>query len=165
VRLFSFAIPRDEADPRVTLDGGSVAVTAGPGYPLDPAGPERPAEPPPPAATECVELPLIRLAFARSGDKGNRANIGIVPRRPEYLPWLWRALTPESVAARFRHYLQGPVERYFLPGTGAINFVLHEVLGGGGVASLRNDPQGKAYGQILLAMPIEIPADLAPEAP
>ncbi len=165
VRLFSFTIPRAEADTRVTLDGETVAVAAGPGYPLDPAGPARPAEPPPPAATECVELPLIRLAFARSGDKGNRANIGIVPRRPEYLPWLWRALTPDSVAARFRHYLEGPVERYFLPGTGAINFVLHEVLGGGGVASLRNDPQGKAYGQILLAMPIEIPADLAPEAP
>jgi hypothetical protein len=69
------------------------------------------------------------------------------------------------VAARFRHYLKGPVERYFLPGTGAINFVLHEVLGGGGVASLRNDPQGKAYAQILLAMPIPIPADLVPEAP
>ena len=88
------------------------------------------------------------------------ANVGVIARRAAYLPWLWRALTVETVAARFRHLLDGPVERFFLPGPGAINFVLHDVLGGGGVASLRNDPQGKAFAQILLATPIPVPADL-----
>ena len=145
---------------------GRPTPVAGPGRAPDSPGPERPAEPARPAAgAACVGGPLETLAFARSGDKGDRVNIGVIPRRPDYVPWLWQALTTTAVAARFRHYLRGSVERYFLPGTGAMNFVLDEVLGGGGVASLRNDPQGKAYAQILLAMPIAIPADLAPEAP
>ena len=95
-----------------------------------------------------------------SGDKGNRANIGVIARRPEYLPYIWHALSPEVVAARFRHFLEGDVERFLLPGIGAINFVLHDVLGGGGVASLRNDPQGKAYAQILLAARVKVPQSL-----
>ena len=82
-------------------------------------------------------------------------------RQPEFLPWIWRALTPETVAKRFVHVLEGPVERHYLPGIRAANFVLHEVLGDGGVASLRFDPQGKTYAQVLLGMPVPIPGHLA----
>ena len=103
----------------------------------------------------------MALAWGRSGDKGDKANIGIIARRPEYLPWLWAALTPEVVAARFAHFVTGGVERFLLPGPPAINFLLHEALGGGGVASLRNDPQAKAWAQLLLDMPIPVPRALA----
>jgi hypothetical protein len=103
---------------------------------------------------------LIRLAWARSGDKGNLANIGVIARRPQYLPYIRAALTPQAVSTVFSHYLEGPVERFDLPGSHAINILLHNVLGGGGTASLRNDPQGKAYAQMLLEYPIPVPADL-----
>jgi hypothetical protein len=104
---------------------------------------------------------LIRLALGRSGDKGDKANIGIIARKPEYLPWIWSALTERAVAETFTHFLKGRVERFFLPGSNSINFLLHEVLSGGGVASLRNDPQGKGYAQILLDHPIPVPRVLA----
>jgi hypothetical protein len=106
---------------------------------------------------------LIRLAWGRSGDKGNLANVGIIARRPEYLPYIRSALTPEAVANVYAHYLQGAVERFDLPGVNALNFVLYDVLGGGGTASLRSDPQGKAYAQMLLEYPIPVPGGLLPE--
>ena len=109
----------------------------------------------------CLAVALERLAWGRSGDKGNNANIGIIARRPEYLPYIWAALSIERVAQRFAHFLQGEVERFYLPGLPAINFLLHDVLGGGGMASLRTDPQGKGYAQLLLDEPITIPVTLA----
>lgn len=163
VRLFSFLLPRDVPEACVAIDGRSVSVPSTPGAPFDPgriARPPPPADPPTAATGSLRPVPLAQLAWARSGDKGNHANVGVIARRADYLPWLWRALTTETVAARFRHLLEGPVERFFLPGPGAINFVLYDVLGGGGVASLRNDPQGKAFAQILLAIPIPVPVDL-----
>ena len=111
-----------------------------------------------------VPVPLRRLAFTRSGDKGNKANIGILPRDPEYGPYIWAVLDEAEIARRFAHYLDGPdarVERFWMPGTGAMNILLHDVLGGGGVASLRNDPQAKTYGQILLRAEIPVPARIA----
>ena len=129
---------------------------------FDPTVIERP--PAPEAPGPCgvlVEVPLIRLALGRSGDKGDKANIGIIARRPDYLPWIWAALTEQVVAETFAHFLKGRVERFYLPGSLSINFLLHEVLGGGGIASLRNDPQGKGYAQILLAHPIPVPQALA----
>jgi hypothetical protein len=163
VRLFSFLLPRDVPEVRMTIGSRRIPVPPAPGEPFDPdriARPSPPTAPATPATDTLTRVPLSRLAWARSGDKGNDANVGVIARRAEYLPWLWRTLTTETVAARFRHLLEGPVERFFLPGPGAINFVLHDVLGGGGVASLRNDPQGKAFAQILLATPIPVPADL-----
>ena len=108
-----------------------------------------------------IPVPLIRLAYGRSGDKGDKANIGIIARQSEYVPYIWTALTPEVVASCFSRFLDGRVERFLLPGIHAINFVLHDVLGGGGIASLRNDAQGKGYAQILLAQPIDLPVPLA----
>ena len=162
VRLFSLLVPKAEVDVQVLVSetGGPIADACGRGEELvtPPPRPETAAEEPLAPATEAV--PLIRLAWGRSGDKGNVANIGIIARRPEYLPYIRAALTPQTVATVFAHFLEGPVERFDLPGSHAINFLLHDVLGGGGTASLRNDPQGKAYAQILLDYPIPVPAGL-----
>lgn len=111
--------------------------------------------------TERVEVPLERLAWARSGDKGDKANIGVMARKREYFPWISAALTAPYVASRFAHFMASPeMDRYVLPGLPALNFVLHHALGGGGVASLRNDPQAKGYAQILLDTPVTLPASL-----
>ncbi|MFM7849856.1 MAG: hypothetical protein ACKO8N_15075 [Rubrivivax sp.] len=105
-----------------------------------------------------IEVPLVRLAWARSGDKGNSANIGVIARRPEWLPLLWARLTPRAVQAYLAHLVHGPVERFHLPGISAMNFLLHEALDGGGPASRRMDPLGKGLAQILLDMPVRVPA-------
>ena len=110
---------------------------------------------------EQIEVPLERLAWARSGDKGDKANIGVMARKREYFPWIAAALTESYVASRFAHFMASPeMDRYVLPGLPALNFVLHHALGGGGVASLRNDPQAKGYAQILLDTPVRLPAQL-----
>ena len=89
------------------------------------------------------------------------ANIGVMARKREYFPWIAAALTEAYVASRFAHFMARPeMDRYALPGLPALNFVLHHALGGGGVASLRNDPQAKGYAQILLDTPVIIPAQL-----
>ena len=111
-----------------------------------------------------VEVPLISVAHGRSGDKGNDANVGIIARNPESLPFIREQLTADAVAAHFAHLLEGGVERYDLPGIHALNFVLHDVLGGGGIASLRQDPQGKAYAQMLLDFPIRVPRSTIPNS-
>ncbi len=113
------------------------------------------------ADAEQIEVPLERLAWGRSGDKGDKANIGVMARKPEYLPFIAAALTAPYVASRFAHFMASPeIDRYVLPGLSALNFVLHHALGGGGVASLRNDPQAKGYAQILLDAPVTLPASL-----
>ncbi|ENU45454.1 DUF1446 domain-containing protein [Acinetobacter nosocomialis] len=110
-----------------------------------------------------IEVPLIEIAHARSGDKGNHSNIGVIARKVDYLPWIRAALTEQSVASYMQHVLnaeKGRVIRYELPGLNALNFMLENALGGGGVASLRIDPQGKAFAQQLLDMPVKVPAHL-----
>lgn len=110
-----------------------------------------------------IEVPLIEIAHARSGDKGNHSNIGVIARKADYLPWIRAALTEQSVASYMQHVLdaeKGRVIRYELPGLNALNFMLENALGGGGVASLRIDPQGKAFAQQLLDMPVKVPAHL-----
>jgi Acyclic terpene utilisation family protein AtuA len=166
VRLSSLLVPKDEVNVLVKVGETSVPLADACGCTANAALvprqlPETVTETPLAPTTEFV--PLIRLAWARSGDKGNLANIGVIARRPQYLPYIRAALTPQAVSTVFAHYLQGSVERFDLPGSYAINILLHDVLGGGGTASLRNDPQGKAYAQMLLGHPIPIPADLLQE--
>jgi hypothetical protein len=108
-----------------------------------------------------TQIPLIRLAWARSGDKGDISNIGLVARRPAWLPLLWARVTPEVVKAYFAHLVKGDVERFHLPGIDAMNLVMHQALGGGGPSSTRNDPLGKGMGQMLLDMPIRVPLSVA----
>jgi len=99
---------------------------------------------------------LIDLAHARSGDKGDSANIGVIARRPEYYPILERELTASRVRSHFAGIVRGEVERFELPNLGALNFVLHGALGGGGTISLRLDAQGKTLAAALLRMELEI---------
>ena len=109
------------------------------------------------AVDDAVALPLIAIAHARSGDKGADSNIGVRARHPDFLPLLRDQLSAEVVAAWMSHRISGPVERHDLPGIHALNFVLRDALGGGGIASLRFDPQGKAYAQQLLDLPLRVP--------
>jgi hypothetical protein len=104
-----------------------------------------------------MEVTLDRLAYARSGDKGDSANVAIIARRPEYLPLLRRELTPARVVAQLCGLVEGPAERFEAPGLHALNFLIANALGGGGMASLRIDPQGKAYGQMVLEMVVKVP--------
>ncbi len=160
-RLFSFAIPKSRVAIAVDTDGRKIAMADEAGRPFDPASLARPETPQAAETTNLIRVPLVSLAWARSGDKGDKANVGVIARRAEYFPYICRSLTAEIVAERFAHFLKGKVERFVLPGPHALNFLLHNVLGGGGVASLRNDPQGKGYSQLLLEVPIEVPAELA----
>ena len=100
-------------------------------------------------------VPLIKLAHARSGDKGNMCNIGLIARKPEYYQILLREVTAERVKKHFSGVCLGKVERFELPNLEALNFLLHESLDGGGTLSLRADPQGKTYSTALLRMEIE----------
>ena len=104
-----------------------------------------------------MRVPLVELAHARSGDKGDTANVGVVARRPEFYPILARELTVERVAAHFAGMLTGGVERFELPNLGALNFLLHGALGGGGTVSLKTDAQGKTLSTALLRMELEVP--------
>jgi hypothetical protein len=103
-----------------------------------------------------MRIPLARIAHARSGDKGDTANVGIIAYDERDYAILVREVTAERVKAYFGEYVQGPVVRYELPNLGALNFLLHESLGGGGTLSLRVDAQGKTYGAALLGMEIEV---------
>jgi len=106
-----------------------------------------------------MKMLLLDIAHARSGDKGNTANIGLIARKPEYYETLREVVTAERVRQHFQGICVGTVERYELPNLDALNFVLHEALGGGGTRSLRTDSQGKTFGSILLRMEIEVPDD------
>ena len=108
-----------------------------------------------------VEIDLRKLAWARSGDKGDSSNIAVIARKPEYLASILAELTPAIVAEHFAGTVFGEVVRYDAPGLNAVNFVLHDALGGGGMASRRIDPQGKAYGQRVLELKILVPASVA----
>ena len=110
------------------------------------------------AAVGELPVPLIAIACARSGDKGDRSNIGLIARRPEYLPLILAQVTTDVVAAYFAHLITGPVRRYRLPGVHGCNFVLEGALGGGGTTSLRLDPLGKGMAQMLLDLEVRVPA-------
>lgn len=143
----------------VDVDGERADVTIAPGGRLATNEPIRFL--PSTSAEPRVAVPMATLAHARSGDKGDNANIGVLARRPEFVAILRDYLTEDVVAHWFAHYLRGDVERYELPGIGGFNFVLKEALGGGGTSSLRIDPQGKCFAPILLDMSLAVPESVA----
>jgi len=158
LRLYSFLLDKSRVKIEVDFEGKRIPVSvmtegqAVPGYK-------------PPAATasaapsgDVLTVPLIELAHGRSGDKGNLSNIAILARKPEYLAPIAAQLTPEAVKDYMAHVVEGTVERYDWPGLNGFNFILNQSLGGGGVASLRYDPQGKAHAQMLMDFPIKVPA-------
>jgi hypothetical protein len=166
IRLFSFLA--DKADVPVTVSFGDTTIDI-PAFLPNAATAEK--APPPAVEIEKVfgkttTVPLIALAHGRSGDKGDSANIGVLARRPEFVPLLRAQLTGEAVRSYFAHFVKGEVERFEWPGLDGFNFLLHQALGGGGVASLRHDPQGKALAQVLMDFAVAVPAAwVAPDGP
>lgn len=108
-----------------------------------------------------MKIGLTKLAHARSGDKGDTANVGLIALRDEFYPLLVREVTAARVKEHFKGICKGKVERFELPNLGALNFLLHESLGGGGTLSLMTDAQGKTFSTALLRMQIEISDDEA----
>jgi hypothetical protein len=108
-----------------------------------------------------MRVQLLRLAHARSGDKGDTANVGLIALHDEYYPLLVREVTSERVKQHFAGICRGEVERFELPNLHALNFLLHESLGGGGTLSLMTDAQGKTFSYALLRMWIDVPEEEA----
>jgi hypothetical protein len=100
---------------------------------------------------------LLEIAHGRSGDKGNASNVGIIARHPDVYPFLLEVLTSEVVKEHMKHVCKGTVERFELPNIGALNFLLHDSLGGGGTVSLKLDAQGKTHASQVLRMKLEVP--------
>ena len=103
-----------------------------------------------------MTIPLSRIAHTRSGDKGDTCNIGVIAWQERYYPILLREVTPERVKRHFGDFVRGEVIRFELPNLGALNFLLHGALGGGGTVSLRTDAQGKNFGAALLSLQVEV---------
>lgn len=108
-----------------------------------------------------MKVRLVDIAHARSGDKGDTANVGVIALRPEWYDVLARHLTRDRVRDHFRGVIEGDVERYELPNLGALNFLLHGALGGGGTVSLKTDAQGKVFSTAMLRVVLEVPDDEA----
>ncbi|RON00995.1 terpene utilization protein AtuA [Pseudomonas brassicacearum] len=164
IRLFSFLIDKNTCALEIDLQGQRHPCVLPALDHLDTATLPVPFDPPKPHGRADASVALVKLAVARSGDKGNHSNIGVMARAPEYLPWIAEALTPAVVVDWMSHVLDpihGRVERWYLPGTHSLNFLLENALGGGGVASLRIDPQGKAFAQQLLEIQIPVPQGIA----
>lgn len=157
VSLYSGLIDKSKVPVEVQVDGQSVAS---PNSILRGSGARQPASAMASTAAiggDVVKVPLMSLAVARSGDKGDYANIGVIARKPEYLDAIIAGLSPERVKACFRQLTLGEVTRYLLPGIHGLNFLLAESLDGGGVTSLHLDPQAKTYSQVLLELEIPVP--------
>lgn len=103
-----------------------------------------------------MKIELLKLAHARSGDKGDTANVGLIALKDQYYPILVREVSAEKVKEHFGEIVKGEVERFELPNLGALNFLLHESLGGGGTLSLMTDAQGKTFSTALLRMHVEV---------
>lgn len=163
VRLFSFLWPKHDVRASVMIDGVSAALP-------EPAGAASSASATSPStrsayraftpvpAGDLSEVPLERIAHGRSGDKGDSVNIGVIARDPKWLPILHEQLTAARVQSYFAHLVQGPVTRFDVPGINAYNFLLQQALAGGGMASPRSDPLGKGFAQMLLDIPVQVPA-------
>ena len=172
IRLFSFLWPKDQIDVSYTLNEQASAVTIAQGECIADGAQASTA-----LVQEISEVEidlsdcdgstsLINLAMARSGDKGDHCNVGILARDPAYLPYIKNAVQPEKIRQYLSHIMgeNSDVKLYALPGLDAFNLMLEQALGGGGIASLRIDPQGKAMAQQLLDMPIQVPAEMARHA-
>jgi hypothetical protein len=169
IRHFSFLIPKDQVPIVLHFDSKSlsVAIPVRGEYRAEMAVRPVPDELPS-LAGGSTYVPLIELAWVRSGDKGLLSNIGVMARDATFMPFIRAAMTEAAVARWMAHRMRdgadAKVERFELPGLPALNFILPDALGGGGVSSLRNDPLGKAHGQMLLEFPVQIPISLVVKA-
>jgi hypothetical protein len=164
-RVFSFLVPKTAVTPTVTMAGASetIRVPVDGGFRSDAISSA--TDIPEASATRATStVPLLRLAWVRNGDKGDISNVAVIARQPEYLPFIAAALKSEAVRAWYQHLLDpetGQVERHYLPGIAALNFLLHGGLDGGCTSSLRFDPLGKSVAQELLDFPVPVSADVA----
>ncbi|KAF9955048.1 hypothetical protein BGZ72_004077 [Mortierella alpina] len=163
---YSILAPKQAVPARLTIGSGDKKIQktvpfSGPSHAQNEHPHVLPAAPLPANSTEeTVLVPLIRIAYARSGDKGDTANVGVIARDAKFYPYINQQLTAESVKEYMAHLAQGKVARYELPGIHALNFVLTRSLGGGGLSSLNLDRQGKSYGQMLLSYKVRVPKGL-----
>jgi Acyclic terpene utilisation family protein AtuA len=161
IGVYHLLVDKSSVDVTVRIGDEVSQVTISPGDPAGVVGtPELPDGDASASRDYAFSVPLRRLAYARSGDKGNNANIGVIARRPEFASVIADQVTTERVRGHFSQYLEGPVRRWEMPGLSALNFVLEGALGGrGGTSTLRYDPQGKSFGAMLLEIPIAVPAE------
>tara|TARA_B110000211_G_scaffold145826_1_gene166372 strand:+ start:109 stop:2001 length:1893 start_codon:yes stop_codon:yes gene_type:complete len=175
IRLFSFLWPKDQIAVSFNLNDQSTAVKIAEGVSLEnfvsanftSASAALVSGDSVKELGDCdATTSLINLAMARSGDKGDHCNVGILARDSAYLPYIQHAVQPEKIREYLAHIMsdKSDVKLYSLPGLGAFNLMLEQALGGGGIASLRIDPQGKAMAQQLLDMPVAVPAAMAKKA-
>lgn len=160
-RIAGFLIPKSSVSMTVTVDGKTVPFISATDATGDEANAHAPAMPALPDDVDPGQaVPLIRLAWARSGDKGNLFNVAVIARKPEYLPYIAAALTPEVVGKHYGHLLNDgrilPVDCYSVPGLSALNFVVGDSMDGGVLASTSLDPVAKGMAQMLLAIPIPV---------
>ena len=168
IRQYAFLLDKTALQPEVVVGDERQPVASAAHADVKIAekiGSSQPAFAAPTLGDDAVTVPLIQLAYARSGDKGDTSNIGIIARHSAYLPYIKAAVTEATVAAWLSHLVKGKVTRYDVPGIHAINFVCEQALGGGGMSSLRNDPLGKGMAQILLEMPVRVPVNLPANLP
>jgi Acyclic terpene utilisation family protein AtuA len=169
IRQYAFLLDKTALQPAVVMDGArtlveiavNVANAAAEPIPVRSVAPTsvRP-EPVEGSQGDTLTVPLIQLAYARSGDKGDTSNIGIIARQPAFLPYIKASITEETLKVWLAHLVKGKVTRFDLPGIHAVNFVCEQALGGGSMSSLRNDPLGKGMAQIILSMPVTLPKHL-----
>ncbi|RYL23034.1 acyclic terpene utilization AtuA family protein [Acinetobacter piscicola] len=160
IKLFSFLVDKSKLNVEIDINGQRQKVTIPQGL-ADQSFEQLAVGETAQFTGDEVEVALVDIAHARSGDKGNHSNIGVIARQPEFLPWIRANLTSENVAKYMQHVLNpetSKVIRYEIEGFSALNILLENALGGGGIASLRIDPQGKAFAQQLLDMPVKVPA-------
>jgi len=162
-RLFSFLLPKKAIQAFVEMDGQRTGVPFtepvvdsifNQGQRYEP-GLDEPAE--------TTTLPLSAIAVARSGDKGDRAHVAVIARVPKFASLIGAQIGVGEVKRWFGHLAGGDVRRFEVPGVHAYNYVLEEALGGGGAASLRNDPLGKTFSQVILCHPVHVPTAWLPE--
>ena len=155
IHLFSFLYPKSKIKVKVKIDRKAISVKVKTNKIYKPLEKSKHIQ-----SVQVIEAKfstqLINLAYARSGDKGDHANIGVIAREAHFFPYLDNALNPDSISKYFSHVLKGSVLKWIVPGINGINFLLMNSLGGGGMASLNIDPQGKAYAQQLLEYPIPV---------
>ena len=165
IRHFAFLLEKNHVNITVDVNGEKIPVEVFPGSALELPESAAGKYPAVDLSGDTIEVPLIALAWGRSGDKGDGANIGLIAREAEFAGIIHQQISPEVMSKFFAHYSPSRVRRWEMPNMLAFNYILDDVLGGGGAGSLRYDPQGKAYAQMFLDHPVKVPAKWADTKP
>ena len=159
IRHFAFLLDKKHVNINLIVNGESSPVEVFAGAPLETPEDVVGYTPAVDLSRDTIQVPLVALAWGRSGDKGDGVNIGLIAREPEFSTIIREQISTEVVAEYFAHYSPTRVRRWEMPGMYAYNYIVDDVLGGGGAGSLRYDAQGKAYAQMFLDHPVTVPAE------